>query len=51
MARAIHPSHTRYDGDLAIALSTGTARASVDRLRVTVTEVVAAAVRAAVAGA
>jgi len=50
MARAIHPSHTRYDGDLAIALSTGTARASVDRLRVTVTEVVAAAVRAAVVG-
>ena len=48
MARAIHPSHTRYDGDLAIALSTGSATASIDRLRVAVTEVVAAAVRAAV---
>jgi L-aminopeptidase/D-esterase-like protein len=50
MARAIHPSHTRHDGDLVIALATGRVEAHLDRLRVVVTEVVAAAIRNGVAG-
>jgi L-aminopeptidase/D-esterase-like protein len=49
LARAIHPSHTRHDGDLAFACSTGTADAHLDRVRVMVTDVTAAAVRDAVA--
>jgi L-aminopeptidase/D-esterase-like protein len=49
LARAIHPSHTRHDGDVAFALATGTVDAHLDRLRVMVTEVTAAAVRDAVA--
>jgi L-aminopeptidase/D-esterase-like protein len=49
LARAIHPSHTRHDGDLAFACATGTVDAHLDRLRVMVTEVTAAAVRDAVA--
>jgi L-aminopeptidase/D-esterase-like protein len=49
MARAIHPSHTRHDGDLVIALATGRVDTHIDRLRVVVTEVVAAAIRNAVA--
>jgi L-aminopeptidase/D-esterase-like protein len=49
MARAIHPSHTRHDGDLAFACATGTVDAHLDRLRVMVTDVTAAAVRDAVA--
>jgi L-aminopeptidase/D-esterase-like protein len=44
----VHPSHTRHDGDLAIALATGAVVAHLDRLRVAATEVAAAAVRAAV---
>jgi L-aminopeptidase/D-esterase-like protein len=47
LARSIHPSHTRYDGDVAIAVATGVVEASVDRLRVVATEVVAEAVRSA----
>jgi L-aminopeptidase/D-esterase-like protein len=50
LAHALHPSHTRHDGDLTVALATGVVEAHVDRLRVTATEVVAAAVRGAVAG-
>jgi L-aminopeptidase/D-esterase-like protein len=50
LARAIHPSHTRHDGDLVVALATGRVDAHLDRLRVVVTEVVAAAIRNAVAG-
>jgi L-aminopeptidase/D-esterase-like protein len=49
LARAIHPSHTRHDGDLAFACATGTVDAHLDRLRVMVTDVTAAAVRNAVA--
>jgi L-aminopeptidase/D-esterase-like protein len=49
MARAIHPSHTRHDGDLVFALATGAVDANVDRLRVLVTEVTAEAIRDAVA--
>jgi L-aminopeptidase/D-esterase-like protein len=49
LAQAVHPSHTRHDGDLVIAVSTGSVLAHLDRLRVATTEVVAAAVRHAVA--
>ena len=49
LARSIHPSHTRHDGDLAFACATGTVDAHFDRLRVLVTEVTAEAVRNAVA--
>lgn len=48
LVRSIHPSHTRFDGDLAIAVATGVVDASVDRLRIVATEVVAEAVRGAV---
>jgi L-aminopeptidase/D-esterase-like protein len=48
LARAIHPSHTRFDGDLAVAAATGIVDAPLDRLRIVVTDVVAEAVRAAV---
>lgn len=48
IVRAVHPSHTRHDGDLTIALATGAVDAHLDRLRVAVTDVVAAAVRDAV---
>lgn len=48
LAQAVHPSHTRHDGDLVIAVSTGSVAAHLDRLRVATTEVVAAAVRHAV---
>jgi L-aminopeptidase/D-esterase-like protein len=49
LARAIHPSHTRHDGDLAFACATGAVDAHFDRLRVMATEVTAEAVRDAVA--
>ncbi len=49
MARAIHPSHTRHDGDIVFALATGSVEASLDRLRVVVTEVTAGAIRDSVA--
>lgn len=46
---SIRPSHTRFDGDLAVAVATGVHEvASLDRLRVAVTDVVAASVRDAV---
>jgi L-aminopeptidase/D-esterase-like protein len=63
LARAVHPSHTRFDGDLVIALATGSIEADeeadeeadgtldktrVDRLRMAATDVVADAVRNAV---
>jgi L-aminopeptidase/D-esterase-like protein len=49
LARAIHPSHTRHDGDLAFACATGVVDAQFDRLRVMATDVTAEAVRDAVA--
>jgi L-aminopeptidase/D-esterase-like protein len=49
LARAIHPSHTRHDGDLAFACATGAVDAHLDRLRVLATEVTSDAVRDAVA--
>ena len=48
MARAIHPSHSRHDGDIAFALATGQVDAHVDRLRMIASEVTAEAIRAAV---
>jgi len=48
VAVSIHPSHTRHDGDLVVALSTGAVDAHLDRLRVAAAEVVARAVRSAV---
>jgi L-aminopeptidase/D-esterase-like protein len=48
LARAVHPSHTRHDGDLTIVVATGAVAAHLDRLRVAATEAVEAAVRAAV---
>lgn len=53
-ARALRPAHTRFDGDLAIAVATGTATTAVapslDRLRLAATDVVAGAIRASVEG-
>ena len=34
LAQAVHPSHTRHDGDLVIAAATGRVEAHLDRLRV-----------------
>jgi L-aminopeptidase/D-esterase-like protein len=46
LARAVHPSHTRYDGDVVIALATGPVEGvHLDRLRAAVAEVAADAVR------
>ncbi len=52
-ALALRPAHTRYDGDIAFAVATGTAAdaaPSVDRLRLAATETAAAAIRASVTG-
>lgn len=48
IAHSIRPSHTRYDGDLVIALATGSVDAHFDRLQVGVTQAVRDAVRDAV---
>ena len=48
LARALEPSHTRFDGDLVIAVATGAVEAHLDRLRAVATDVVAEAVRSAV---
>jgi L-aminopeptidase/D-esterase-like protein len=49
-ARAIHPAHSRYDGDAVVALATGGSDvdADLDLLRAVAVDTVAAAVRAAV---
>ncbi|GIF14737.1 P1 family peptidase [Actinoplanes teichomyceticus] len=49
-ARALHPAHSRYDGDAVVALATGevTAEVDLDLLRAVTTEVMVEAVRAAV---
>ena len=49
LARSLYPVATRYDGDIAFALATGSTHAHFDRLRLGVAAVVADAVRAAVA--
>jgi L-aminopeptidase/D-esterase-like protein len=50
-ARAIHPAHSRYDGDAVVALATGavTEDVNLDLIRAVATDAVAAAIRAAVA--
>lgn len=48
LARALRPVATRFDGDVAFSLATGVVTAHLDRLRLGVVEVVAAAVRASV---
>jgi L-aminopeptidase/D-esterase-like protein len=54
-ARALQPAHTRFDGDLAIALATATAPPRddtdglLDRIRIAAADTTAAAIRAAVA--
>jgi L-aminopeptidase/D-esterase-like protein len=45
MARALHPSHSRHDGDIVFALATGAVDAPIDRLRVLVGDVTAEAIR------
>ncbi|GIE32355.1 hypothetical protein Ait01nite_054000 [Actinoplanes italicus] len=48
-ARALHPAHSRYDGDAVVALATGeTDGADLDLLRAVTAEVTAGAIRAAV---
>ncbi|MFC7274826.1 P1 family peptidase [Paractinoplanes rhizophilus] len=47
-ARAIHPAHSRYDGDAVVALATGAVEADLDLLRATATGTMAAAIRNAV---
>jgi L-aminopeptidase/D-esterase-like protein len=48
VARALRPSHTRFDGDFSVALATGAVDVQLDRLRATAIDVVAAAIRGAV---
>ncbi len=48
IARSLRPSHTRFDGDLAVACATGTVDVHLDRLRAATADVVAASIRAAV---
>nr|WP_296069480.1 P1 family peptidase [uncultured Actinoplanes sp.] len=54
LARAIHPAHSRYDGDAVVALATGGAgeagEAGLDLLRAVATDVMATAIREAVTG-
>ena len=47
LARALHPAHTRFDGDLAITLATGGVETHLDRLRVIAADLVAEAIRVA----
>ncbi len=49
-ARALHPAHSRYDGDAVVALATGevTEDVDLDLLRAVTAEVMAEAIRAAV---
>jgi L-aminopeptidase/D-esterase-like protein len=50
IARAIHPAHSRFDGDAMVALATGevTDGVQLDLLRAVATDTVIAAIRAAV---
>jgi L-aminopeptidase/D-esterase-like protein len=49
-ARAIHPAHSRYDGDAVVALASGSVEdADLDLIRAVAAETTAAAIRAAVA--
>jgi len=51
LARAIHPAHTQWDGDLVFALSLGRKRAEVNALGTLATEVTAEAIIRAVEAA
>jgi L-aminopeptidase/D-esterase-like protein len=48
VARAVHPSHTRFDGDFSVAVATGAVDIHLDRLRAIAIDVVATAIRRAV---
>ncbi len=48
LARALRPSHTRFDGDAAVVLATGAVEAHLDRVRVASTDATAVAIRDAV---
>jgi L-aminopeptidase/D-esterase-like protein len=50
-ARAIHPAHSRYDGDAVVALATGemAEEADLDLIRAVTAEVMVDAIRSAVA--
>ena len=50
-ARAIHPAHSRYDGDAVVALATGevTEDVNLDLIRAVAADTMAAAIRASVA--
>ncbi|WP_030441574.1 P1 family peptidase [Actinoplanes subtropicus] len=51
-ARAIHPAHSRYDGDAVVALATGeVADAGLDLLRAVAADTMAAAIRDAISHA
>jgi L-aminopeptidase/D-esterase-like protein len=50
-ARAIHPAHSRYDGDAVVALATGSVDGDLDLLRAAAAETMAAAIRDAVSHA
>jgi L-aminopeptidase/D-esterase-like protein len=45
-ARALRPAHTRFDGDLAVAVATGAVEANLDRVRIAAADVAADAIRA-----
>jgi L-aminopeptidase/D-esterase-like protein len=47
MSRALRPAHTRFDGDLSVAVATGVVVAHLDRLLIAAADVVADAIRAA----
>jgi L-aminopeptidase/D-esterase-like protein len=48
-ARAVHPAHSRHDGDAVVALATGDVPAELDHLRAVTADVMADAIRSAVA--
>jgi L-aminopeptidase/D-esterase-like protein len=48
LARALEPSHTRFDGDLVIAVATGSVDAHLERLRAAATDFVSDSVRSSV---
>ncbi|GAA0496237.1 hypothetical protein Ade02nite_17460 [Paractinoplanes deccanensis] len=47
-ARALHPAHSRYDGDAVVALATGTTDANLDLLRAAAADLTAEAIRRAI---
>jgi L-aminopeptidase/D-esterase-like protein len=51
-AKALHPAHSRFDGDAVVALATGeiTEGVDLDLIRATTADTVAEAIRSAVIG-